>query len=184
MQHLSVILRGRCTTWSTSVSFCVAGVALGFCWIFGLRFLLHLCLRRRHHHCTSADIIDTPATTSSTQHHLHKTIYLTPSTIHLQCSIINTTSYGIVYIATSTQNHEHDLINTTPFTQHHLHNTTSPNIVCTTLSDTGTWALGDLGTLVMDGSLVCFAAVLHSWLSEDIVSMWGHPVFSYFLTYV
>ena len=104
-QHLSVILRSRCSTWRTSVSFCVAGASLG---------------------------------APSTQHHLHyiirhTIINTTPSPLHHQHNLINTTSsthyhlHNTIYTIPSTQNHPHNTIYTTPSntpssTQHHVHN--------------------------------------------------------------
>ena len=141
LEDLSLILRGRCSTWKTSVSFCVA-----------VQHLEHhphntiyttssdTPLSTQHHlHNTSHNttiINTTPSYTSpSTQHHLHNTICTTPSTQHhLHITPINThhhTSHhqthhhqhNTISTTSSTQPQKHNLINTTPSTQHHLHNT-------------------------------------------------------------
>ena len=79
LEHLSLILRGRCSTWSTSVSFCVAGALLE---ASQLRIAV---AGQQHQH-------NTINTTSSTQHHLHDTINTTPSTQHHLHNTIYTTS--------------------------------------------------------------------------------------------
>ena len=81
-KRLSVILRSRCSTWRTLVSFCVACAALG-----APSTQLHL-----HHIIRHTIINTTPSpqhhqhhiinTTSSTHYHLHNTIYTIPSTQH------------------------------------------------------------------------------------------------------
>ena len=124
LQHLRLVLRGKCSTGSISVAYCGA------------------CLSRSNHlHNT---INTTPATqhhqhntistSSSTQHHQHNTIYASPSTRHHLHSIINTTPsphhhlHSIIITAPSpqhhlTSHHLHNIVYTTSSTQHHLHNT-------------------------------------------------------------
>ena len=95
-----LLLRGRCSTWSTSVSFCVAGAALG-------------APSTQHHlHNLIHTII---YTTSSTQHHLHCIINTTPSTLHHQTQHHQHTP--------STLHHQHNIINTTSSTHYHLYST-------------------------------------------------------------
>ena len=89
------VLRGRCSTWSTSVSFCVAGAVLG---------------------APSTQTIYTTSsnTTSSTHtHHLHNIINVTSPTQHHQHNLINTSP--------PIKHHLHNTIYTTPSTRHHLH---------------------------------------------------------------
>ena len=66
---------------------------------------------------------------TSTHHHLHNTIYTTPSTLHRQNNTIYTTnssntisSTHAIYTTSSTQHHQRITIYITPSTQHHLHN--------------------------------------------------------------
>ena len=201
-EHLRFVLRGRCSTWSTfievggslatsdafgsclvlgsrrstwsiSVSFCMAGAALGaaqvrFAWQAQHLEHLRLVLRGRcstgsisaaycepffraqtihttpttvhhqtQHHQHTHQLHFIINTTSSTHHHLHNTIYTTSSTQHhlhyiIKHNIINT---HISYISSSTQHHLHYIIKhyiintdqlhntsyTTSSTQHHLH---------------------------------------------------------------
>ena len=133
-EHLSVILRGRSSTWSTSMSFCVAGAALGatpersaearrqsgddwvlwapaaFAW--QVQHLEHLSVILRGR-CSTRNTIYTTSSTRNhpTQAHQHITIYITPSTQHHLHNTIYTTS--------STQHHLHYIIHTTPSTLHH-----------------------------------------------------------------
>ena len=116
-EHLSFILRGRCSTRSTSVSFCVAGAARGApqersaeVW----RRLSTVFLSFKG----SCSII-LPFCTS-THHHLHNTIYTPPSTLHRRHNTIYTTSSNTtssahtIYTTSSTQHRQHNLINTSP----------------------------------------------------------------------
>ena len=106
LQHLQLVFRGKCSTWSTSGSFCVAGAALEASQ-----------LRIARHFFRSQTIHTTPSTLRhQTQHHQHThIIYTTSSTQHHQHNLTNTSP--------STQHHLHNSINTTPSTQHHLHYT-------------------------------------------------------------
>ena len=76
LEHLSLFFCGRPSTWSTSVSFFVAGAAFGapqshFAWQVQHWKHLSCVLRLRG---------NTINTTPSTQHHPHNTIYTTSST--------------------------------------------------------------------------------------------------------
>ena len=117
LEHLRLVLRGRCSTWSTSGSFCVAGAALGarqarfcvagaalgapparFAWQAQHLEHLRLVLRGRHSTWSTSGSFCVPRAAlgaPSTQHHLHYIIRHT---------IINTTP--------SPQHHQHNLINT------------------------------------------------------------------------
>ena len=127
-EHLSVILRGRCSTWSISVSFCVAGAALGashphFAWQVQKR--TQSCAAKKEPsaepspwgHYSYALVLAQPSNPSA---HLHITIYTTSSTQHhlhyiIKHNIINTHTHTI-YTTSSTQHHQDDLINTSPST--------------------------------------------------------------------
>ena len=115
-------------------------------------------------------------TSPSTQHHQHNTINTTPSTAHHQHNTINTTS--------ATPYHQHNLINTSPSTQHHPHNTIytiSSNIGrCSNLTPSASFLLIPLVVfLCLDCSLFLFCW-FHSWMSEDVVNIWGYPVLYFF----
>ena len=106
-EHVGLILRGRSSTWSTSVSFCAAGAALGapkfhFAWQAQHWKHLSCVLRLRG---------NTINTTPSTQHHQHNIICTTPSTQHHQDNTIDTTP--------SIQHQLHNIIHTTPSALHH-----------------------------------------------------------------
>ena len=121
LEHLSVILRGRRSTWSTSVLsfFCVAGGARGASPERSLEARRGLSTVDAGCVCVAGAALGAPLhntifTTSSTQHHLHYIIkHIIISAYHLHY-IINTTSL--------TQPHQHITIYRTPSTQHHLHN--------------------------------------------------------------
>ena len=117
-----LLWRGRCTTWSTSVSFCVASAGLGAPQSHFVRQVPHLGFDLfasvfSFSSAFPADIIAHPPTSSTHQqpHHQHNTIdYITPSTKRFQYNIINTTRYTL---------HQHKIINTTSSTHRHLHST-------------------------------------------------------------
>ena len=140
LEHLSFILRGRRSTWSTSVSFSVAGASLE------------------------------PSYPSA---HLHITIYTTLSTQHHLHYIVNT--------ASSTHHHLHNTIYTTSSTQHHLHYIITYWQVqrlehCHLTPSASFLLIPLLFFFVVVCSLFCFVDLFHTWMSEDIVDMWGYPV--------
>ena len=138
LEHLSLILRGRRSTWSTSVSFlrgkcstrstsvsfCVAGAAHGAPAERSAEVGRPLSTVMGSFKGSCSIIIPfctSIYTSPSTQHHLHTTIYTTSSTQHhlhyiIKHNIINT--HHLHYII------KHNIINTTSSTHHHLNNTT------------------------------------------------------------
>ena len=138
-----LLLLGRCSTWSTSVSSYVAGAALE-------ASQLRIAVAGQHHQHNTINTTsstqhhlrhhqdNTINTTSSTQHHQHNT-NTTPSTQHHQHNIIydtiNTTAITITTTTTTT----------TTTTRHHPHST-----IYTTSSHTGrrsTWSTAILSLL-------------------------------------
>ena len=145
---------------------------------------------------------------TSTHHHLHNTIYITPSTLHRQHNTIYTTSSTQHHQHTHThhphyiinKHHQHNLTNTsqsTNTTKHHLHNTiftTSSTqhhlhyIItywkvqhlehCHLTPSASFLLIPLLLFFVVVSSLFCFADLFHTWMSEDIVNMWRYPVLS------
>ena len=131
------------------------------------------------------------------QHHLHITIYTTSSTQHhlhymMKHNIINTHT---IYITSSTQHHQHNHINTSPSTYQHLHNTiyttsSTPHHLhyiitywqvqhlehCHLTPSVSFLLIPLLLFFVVACSLFCFLDLFHTWMSEDIVKMWGYPV--------
>ena len=141
-------------------------------------------------------------TTSSTHHHLHNTA---PSTLHHQThhhqhNLIHAYPHITIYTTPSTlhhktHHHQHNLIHTSPSTQHHPRNTihATPSTQHHLHHIIKHWRV-QLGALpfypfclipadppllfffVADCSLSCFVDLFHSWMSKDIVNMWGYPV--------
>ena len=142
LEHLSLILRGRCYTRSTSVSFCVAGAARGAPAERSaeVRRRLSTVMGSFKGYCS----IIIPFCTS-THHHLHTTIYTTLSTQHhlhyiIKHNIINThhlhyiIKHNIINTTSSTHHHLDNTIYTTPPAQHHPHNTHHLHYRCSTWS--------------------------------------------------
>ena len=122
-----LLLRGRCSTWSTSGSFCVAGAALE---ASQLRIARHFFRAQTIHttpstlhHQTQHNQGNTISTTSSTQSHQHNLINTSPSTQHHLHNTIYTTS--------STQHHLHYIIKHNSINTHHLHYIIKHNIINT-----------------------------------------------------
>ena len=135
----------------------------------------------------SAHLHITIYTTPSTQHHLHYIINTTPSTLHHQHNTIYTTSSNTtssthtIYTTSSTQHHQHSTIYITPSTEHHLHNIITywqvQHLEHCHLTPSVTFLLIPLLLIfVVASSLFCFVDLFHTWMSEDIVNMWGYPV--------
>ena len=102
LEHLSLILRGRPSAWSTWVSLCAAVAALE-------ASQLRIAVAGQQN-------ININTSSTPTRHHQHNTINFAPSTQHHQhiiIIIINTTSF--------TQHHQHIIINTKSSKQHHQH---------------------------------------------------------------
>ena len=112
-------------------------------------------------------------------------------------STSNTTSpTHAIYITSSTQHHQHNLINTSPSTQHPLHNTiytTSSKqhhlhyiITYWKVQHLEHFHLTPSASFLLTPLLLFFVVasffVLFLWpiprMSEDIVNMWGYPVLS------
>ena len=115
LEHLSLILRGRCSTWSTSVSFCVAGAARGAPPERSAEVRRRLSTVMGSFKGSCSIII--PFCTS-THHHLHNTIYTPPSTLHRRHNTIYTTSSNTT---SSTHTIYTTSSNTTSSTQPHQH---------------------------------------------------------------
>ena len=183
-EHLSFFLRGRCSMRSTSREVRCVCVAGAFC-------VAQSHLRGRRSTWSTSVSFWVIYTTPSTQHHLHYIVNTTPSTLHQQTQHHQQTS--------STLHHQHSIINTTSSTHHHLHNTiyTTPsqhhphNTIYTTSSHTArcsAWSTAILPLLphscwypscyssFVVCSLFCFVDLFHTWMSENIVNMWGFPV--------
>ena len=142
LEHLSLILRGRCCTRSTSVSFCVAGAARGapaersaevrrrLSTVMGsfkgsCSIIIPFCTSTHHHLHT------TISTTLSTQHHLHYIIkHNIINTHHLHYII----KHNIINTTSSTHHHLNNTIYTTPPAQHHPPNTHHLHYRCSTWS--------------------------------------------------
>ena len=156
MKHLSLILRGwrstwstsvsflrgKCSTRSTSVSFCVAGAAHGAPAERSAEVRRQLSTVMGSFKGSCSIII--PFCTS-THHHLHNTIYTTSSTQHhlhyiIKHNIINThhlhyiIKHNIINTTSSTHHHLNNTIYTTPSAQHHPHNTHHLHYRCSTWS--------------------------------------------------
>ena len=146
--------------------------------------ILPFCTSTHHH------LHNTIYTTSSTQHHLitlhhQHTIKTTPSRQHHQHNIPNTTSptqphqHITIYLKPSTQHHLDNIIHTTPSTLHHhivagaalgaLPSSSYP--FCLIPADTPLVIF-----FVVACSLFGFVDLFHTWISEDIVNLWGYPV--------
>ena len=78
LKHLCFVLRGSCSTWSSKVSFCMAGAALDASQL-GIAGHFFKAQTNHLHYIIKHTIIKT---TPSPQHHQHKLIYTTPSTQH------------------------------------------------------------------------------------------------------
>ena len=94
-QHLDLclVLRCSCSTWSTKVSFCMAGAALdasqlGIAGHFSQAQTIHTIPSTLHHQ-THHHQDNTLSTTSSTQSHQHNLTNASPSTQHHLHNIIN-----------------------------------------------------------------------------------------------
>ena len=180
MEHLSLILRGRRSTWSTSVSFLrgkcsTRSTSVSFCVAGAARRRLSTVMASFK--CSCSIII--PFCTS-THHHLHNTIYTPPSTLHRRHNTIYTTSSNAT---SSTHTIYTTSSNTTSATQPHLHNT-----ICTTsstqhppstlqvqhlehchLTPSASFLLIPLLLFFLAAcSLFCFVDLFHMWMSEDI----------------
>ena len=130
LEHLSFILRGRRSTWSTSVSFsrgkcstqstsvsfCVAGAAHGAPAERSAEVRRRLSTVIMGSFKGSYSIIIPFCT--STHHHLHNTIYTPPSTLHRRHNTIYTTSSNTT---SSTHTIYTTSSNTTSSTQPHQH---------------------------------------------------------------
>ena len=111
-----------------------------------------------------------------TQHHQQThahTIYTTSSTQHHQHNLINK--------PTSSQHYLHNAIYTTPSTQHHLHyiikHLQVEHLEHCHFAPSASFLLIPLFVFfVVDCSLFYFVGLFHIWMSEDIVNMWGYPV--------
>ena len=160
VEHLSLILRGWCSTRSTSVSFCVAALVCSS----SCSTILPFCTSTHHH------LHNTIYTAPSTLHHQAQHHQHTPSTLHHQHNIINTTS--------SKHHHLHNTIYTTPSTQHHPHNTiyTYLHYIITYwqvqhlehchLTPSALFLLIPLLLFfVVACSLFCFVDLFHTWMS-------------------
>ena len=132
LEHLSLILHGRRSTWTPESHFA--------------RQVQHW----KHLSCILRLRGNTINTTPSTQHHQHNIIYRTPSTQHHQHNTIYTTS------------------SQTGRCQHleHCHLTQSASFLLIPL----------LLFFVVACSLFCFVDLFHTWMSEDIINMWGYLV--------
>ena len=145
----SAEVRRRLSTMGTGC-FCLAGAALG-----GPQS--HFAWQAQHsEHFSSCSTISPFCT--STHHHLHNTIYTT----------------------SSTQHHLHSIIKHNIITTHHLHYIIT---FCAALGALPSYpfclVLPLLLFFVVVSSLFCFVDLFHTWMCEDIVNMWGFPVLSF-----
>ena len=204
VQHLEHLRLGlttsRCSTGSISVAYCRA---------FFTAQTIHTppsTLHHQTHHHQDNTISTTSSTQShqhnlintspSTQHHLHNTIYTTSSTQHhlhniIKHNIINT--HHLHYISnttSSTQHHKHITIYTTPSTQLTTPSTPTPHHQ--TLAGAALGTLPSYPFCLIPANFpfcfssvwivlcFCFVDLFHSWMSEDIVNMWGYPALYFF----
>ena len=144
-------------------------------------------LRRNQAPCDRAQPMGPALVCSSSHHHLHNTIYTTSSTQHhlhyiIKHNIINTHHlHYIINTTSSTQPHQHITIYITPSTQHHLHYIITYWQVkhlehCRLTPSASFLLISLLLFFVVAASFFCFVDLLHTWMSEDIVNMWGYPV--------
>ena len=147
--------------------------------------------------CTSPSaqhhLHNTICTTPSTLHYQHNTNYTTSS----NTTIWTHTHTHTIYTTSSTQHHQHNLIKKkiniykTQSTQHRLYNTihTTPSTLhhqtlagahlehCQ-FAPSASFLLMPLLLFFVEDCffLFCFVDLFHTWMSEDIVNMWGYPV--------